>query len=133
MNTKVVIDVMKVLRKEFQHEDENGKFDPMIEVDILTLAQAAQTILETTSNFVIDSPAEKLRVRISNLEAQNDGLRENNRALAASNETLREALDKMANPVIHINNSGPIVRAHPVVEKPPAPNPPPPKMCDSLR
>lgn len=92
MNTQVVIDVMKVLRKEFQHEDVDGKFDPMLEVDILTLAQAAQTILEATPNFVVDSAAEKLRVRISNLEAQNDNLRVNNAAL-------KEALAKLAEPV----------------------------------
>lgn len=81
MNTTVALDIMRLLRKEFVAEKLDGTLEAMSLVDVLTLAQSAAAILEATSNFVQDSAAEKLRVRISDLEAQNENLRENNRVL----------------------------------------------------
>jgi hypothetical protein len=48
-----------------------------------------------------DDP-EQLKVRISNLEWMNENLRENNRALLATNESLRDVVAKLSNPTITV-------------------------------
>ena len=49
-----------------------------------------------------DTDHEKLKVRISNLEWMNENLRENNRALLETNESLRDVVAKLSNPTITV-------------------------------
>jgi hypothetical protein len=73
---------------------EGAHFDGMLECDIRDLAQGAALLIEATAKALptVESEPEQLRVRISNLEAQNDGLRVNNAAL-------RDAITLLSNPV----------------------------------
>lgn len=104
-HVEVAREFMTLMREFRQPNPENGEYDGMHECDVRDLAQGAALLIEAAGKVLprfspIDGndEAERLRVRISNLEAQNDGLRVNNEALRASNNVLIEAAEKALNP-----------------------------------
>jgi len=109
---------MTMLRDFCQPNPEGDHYEPMLECAVRDLAQGAAALIEATAKSLPlpadDDPAQ-LRVRISNLEAQNDGLRVNNAAL-------RDAIALLSNPVQVVTNNHTV---H-VAAEPKTPRIPPP-------
>jgi hypothetical protein len=90
--------------REFRQPNPEDHYEGMLECDVRDLAQGAALLIEATAKslpqwlFLGEEDPELLKVRISNLEAQNDGLRVNNQAL-------RDELARLENPVQNVTNN----------------------------